>query len=666
MELVVSRQNCGLPEVIENKENRNLQNKPEVLHPVQKGGLPSSELGSASERLRKTAPERISIGDSSESEPLDSRVTVGASNTEGSASASSRSEELSNKDGKVWDCIEAKVDPESGGTLYTFAYNKEKASRCSSVYADTFPAVEYELYNIEKLFESMENPELMERLGYRLDKENGTVTVPDSQVFSHRWEKEQANDPTLPDFKICDAEGIASDEDFIEAMFTHDVVLSSSNEMVHDHFAHIVPLLQQVLETDPDQRVEKYTNARAVFRELIKGIWDEVQTIKAEMDANGETDITKDELNKIITLLGITTDSLNSFGFYREVPELLKAASRCNGSILSTFLRFAKSPEWFKYMNERYLSVSKEDLRALPDRSLSEEALETLPDENISKEALEAVNISEENLQALLDQNLSFEELEALPGKLSQRQNKHKNACEQMQHGKYPCLYREINETFNGYSYSTKENRRVRFFLQKLDQEKRWNLGYTKMESSNGNQHGFPDAKTLDLSWRQMQKDNPSLPNLAIYTALEEPNKMHELLNESPEFFSNHLFLVLPSVLAAFEAENPEQLPKLAAFREGLFLELAQLQEQVENLEHQIQQGKSSPISPRDLDNINYHLHQKLSAALESHKTIEFAEQFPSGKGVIDHFVSTARYSPWEEQEVKEAWAKFREYSNSL
>lgn len=604
MEMVVSRQNGGLPEVIENKENRNLQNKP--------------ELRPASGKLRETATESISMGGSpSESASLDSRVTVGAANTKESASSSSRSEGLSNKDGKVWDCIEAKVDPESGGTLYTFAFNQEKASRCSNVYADTFPAVEYELYDIENLFDNMREPELMGRLGYRLDKENGTITVPDSQLFSHRWKKEQENNPTLPDFKICDAEGIASDEDFIEAMFTHDVVLSSSNEMVHDHFAHIVPLLQQILETDPDQRVEKYTNTRALFRDLIKGLWEEVQAIKTEMDANGETDITKDELNKIITLLGITTDSVNSYGFYREVPELLKAASRCNGSILSTFLKFARSPDWFKYMNERYPNVSEEELRVLPE-------------------------------------------------KLSQSQNKHKHACEQVQHDKYPCLHRGINETFNGYSYSTKENRLVRSFLQNLDQKKRSNLGYTKIESSNGNTCGFPDAKTLDLGWKQMQKDNSSLPNLSIYTAPEEPNKMQELLNESPEFFSNHLLLVLPSVLAAFEAENPEQLPQLAAFREGLFLELAQLQEQVENLEHQIQQGNSSPISPMDLEHINYLLHQKLLVALESHKTIELAEQFPGGKGVLDHLVSTAHYSPWEEKELKEAWAKFRRYSNSL
>jgi len=310
MELVVSRQNGGLPEVIENKENNNLQNRPEVLHPVQKGGLPPSELSPVNNMLRETVPGRVSIGASTESSSLESRrVTVGAVNTEESPSDSSRSEELRKKDGKVWDCTRATVDPESGGTLYTFAFNQEKASSYSNVYAGTFPAVEYDLYDIGSLFYRMQEPELMKRLGYQLDEESGIVTVPDSQLFSHRWKKEQENDPTLPDFKICDAEGIASDEDFIEAMFSHDAVLSSSNEMVHDHFAHIVPLVQQILATEQDHRLEKYTNARALFRELIKEVWDEVQTIKAEMDANGETNITRDDLNKIITMIGLTVDS---------------------------------------------------------------------------------------------------------------------------------------------------------------------------------------------------------------------------------------------------------------------------------------------------------------------------------------------------------------------
>jgi len=617
MEMVVSRQNGGLPEVIENKENKN-QNRAEVLHPVQKSDLPPSDLSPDGEKLSETATERIPIGDSSESASLDSRVTVGAANPEESTSSSSRSEELSNKDGKVWDCVEAKVDPESGGVLYTFAYNQEKASGYSSVYRGTFPAVEYELYDIENLFDNMREPELMGRLGYQLDKENGTITVPDSQVFSHRWKKEQEKDPTLPDFKICDAEGIASDEDFIEAMFTHDTVLSSSNEMVHDHFAHIVPLVQQILETEPDHRLEKYTNARALFRELIKGIWDEVQAIKAEIETNGETNITKDELNKIITLIGITTDSVNSYVFYDEVSHLLQDASCCEGSILNTFLRFALSPEWFNYMNGRY-------------------------------------------------PNVSGEKLEALPEKLSQSQNEHKNAREQVKDDKYPCLSRSVDSTtFGSHSYSMRKNRVVDSVFHDFKQEKRGDLGYYFNAQNSVYECFFPDAKTLDLRWKQMQKDNPNLPDFQIYTALEEPNKLHELLDEPSEFFSNHLFLVIPSILAAFEAETPEQLPKLAKFREGLFLELIQLQEQVENLNCQWRQGNLTSISEYELEYINDFLHGRLLMAMRSHRTIELAKQFPGGEGVLDYLVDTARYSPWEEKMAKAAWAKFRKHSNSL
>ena len=613
MEMVVSRQNGGLPEVIKNKENKN-QNRTEVLHPVQKSGLPSSELGSASERLRKTAPERISIGDSSESEPLDSRVTVGAANTEESASDSSRSEELSKKDGKVWDCIEAKVDPESGGVLYTFAFNQEKASRYNNIFAETFPAVEHDLYGIGGLFFRMQEPELMERLGYQLDEENGTITVPDSQVFSHRWKKEQENDPTLPDFKICDAEGIASDEDFIEAMFTHDAVLSSSDEMVHDHFAHIVPLLDQILETKPDHRLEKYTNARALFRELIKGIWDEVQAIKTEIETNGETNITKDELNKIITMIGINTDSVNSFGFYDKVFHLLQDASCCEGSILDTFLRFALFPDWVNYMNKRYPNVSEEELKSLPE-------------------------------------------------KLSQKQNKHKNACEQVKGDKYPCLSRSIHSTaFSSYSYGMRKNKVAVSVFRDFKQKKIFGLGYDFCAK----ECFFPDAKTLDLGWKQMQKDNPNLPNFQIYTSLEEPNKLHELLDEPSEFFSNHFLFVVPSILAAVEAESPEQLPKIAKFREGLVLELMQLQEQVESLNYQWNQGNLSSISERELEYINEFLDGKLLMAMRRHSTIELAEKFPDGKGILDYLVDTAYYSPRDEDMAKAAWAKFREHSNSL
>ncbi|QVL55275.1 MAG: hypothetical protein KFB95_08160 [Simkaniaceae bacterium] len=617
MEVVVSRQNGGLPEVIENQENKN-QNKPEVLHPVQKGGVSPSDLSPANDRLRETATERISMETSSENASLDSRVTLGAANPEESTSSSSRSEELSNKNGKVWDCVEAKVDPESGGTLYTFAFNQENASCYSSVYRGTFPAVEYELYDIENLFDNMREPDLMGRLGYRLDKENKTITVPDSQVFSHRWKKEQKNDPTLPDFKICDAEGIASDEDFIEAMFTHDVVLSSSNEMVHDHFAHVIPLVQQILETEPDHRLEKYTNARTLFRELIREVWDEVQTIKAEIDTNGETNITKDELSKIITMIGLTVDSVNAHSFFNEISGLIEDASDCEGSILNTFLQFALSYEWFNYMSERYPNVSEEELRALPK-------------------------------------------------KLSQSHNEHKNAREQVKGDKYPCLSRSIDSTaFSSYSYSMRKNRVVDSAFHDFKQEKRRALGYHFSSQDSACECFFPDAKTLDLRWKQMQKDNPNLPDFQIYTALKEPNKLHELLNESSEFFSNHLFLVVPSILAAFEAETPEQLPKLAKFREGLVLELMQLQEQVENLNRQWQQGNLSSISERELEYINDFLDYKLLMAMRRHSTIELAEKFPDGKGILDYLVDTAYYSPRDMDMEKAAWAKFREHSNSL
>ncbi|WP_316356532.1 hypothetical protein [Candidatus Neptunichlamydia sp. REUL1] len=60
MEVVVSRQNGGLPEVTKNKENKN-QNRTEVLHPVQKGGLTPSDLSPDGEKFSETATERIPI-----------------------------------------------------------------------------------------------------------------------------------------------------------------------------------------------------------------------------------------------------------------------------------------------------------------------------------------------------------------------------------------------------------------------------------------------------------------------------------------------------------------------------------------------------------------------------------------------------------------------------
>ena len=68
-----------------------------------------------------------------------------------------------------------------------------------------------------------------------------------------------------PNLDIISSEGIATDVQYIKAYLSHDVLLSSEKEFMHDQFAHVIPTIRLMFV----KRVSGYQKLKAQISKLI-------------------------------------------------------------------------------------------------------------------------------------------------------------------------------------------------------------------------------------------------------------------------------------------------------------------------------------------------------------------------------------------------------------
>ncbi len=137
--------------------------------------------------------------------------------------------------------------------------------------------------------------QVLRRLGYQLTDNAGgkkILTLPDRKAFLAAWEamrQERFLEIEWPDITIASDRGIASNRAFIRAILSHDRLLSSGLEFVHDHFYHISTLVNLVLtlsayylkySPETGTHAKEYEHQRELFQTAVASYDSLISTLR--------------------------------------------------------------------------------------------------------------------------------------------------------------------------------------------------------------------------------------------------------------------------------------------------------------------------------------------------------------------------------------------------
>lgn len=250
----------------------------------------------------------------------------------------SEKDDLDKRHGKAWTCISRRLD-ESGGRIYTYKYNTQ--IDYVDTYESIFPALE-PIYGYVKYLSDGQSKQkktsdfytTLQSLGYGYKKEiNGaSMDLPDRDVLLARWEKLRQKNPDLKPLNILSSDGIAEDVPFALAFITHDGLLSSGEEFVHDHCYHILTLLEYLLACKNKNgnfiRNRFFEEEKLQLSKMINIAYTKIMLAERNLEneeAKGEADskdldLKKSQLAQMKILLGATADtfSANDVSDYAE------------------------------------------------------------------------------------------------------------------------------------------------------------------------------------------------------------------------------------------------------------------------------------------------------------------------------------------------------------
>lgn len=295
---------------------------------------------------------------------------------------SMKKEKIAAKTGEMWECIDCSND-KYGGEVYTFKIKPEfqtmNAQKHFEVYEKMWPAVEIEPHQIDLLLspdvklEDLSGPALhllgsiikvrreLKQLGYdfKSDRTGNDcyLKLPDRNALMARWERLRIKYPDLNELDVADSSGVASDIAFIEAYLSHDCMLSSGKEFIHDHTVHLLPTLAFMLSREVGKLIypkEKFYLVKNVVQNYRKLVIARNQLIQGTLNMNAKAVAkAKKGLDQIDTVLGVIVDEISASPNPRKLGG--RAVTKdIMGRMLSTVTVDSPKNPWIKYWNHRF------------------------------------------------------------------------------------------------------------------------------------------------------------------------------------------------------------------------------------------------------------------------------------------------------------------------
>jgi len=260
--------------------------------------------------------------------------------------------------GELWSCIGRKKDPTGKGFLYDFLLKPEyKNSRDEATNAkikNIYPAIEFRgdyAYHLFSPYMPAPTTDYFNALGYSIDYSDNSLllTLPDLDALFALYRNLGIDHPELklPKLKIFSSQGIAQDLDFVRALIQHHAVLSEGKEFVHDHTAHIIPLLTRIFGPKPnfDSFVMDSTKFYRTSLNKIERLKAEFTNQKSEFFTEEQIQFLRIHLPIIEALLGALVDALSSNTKFEQAQLL---------DVIHTY-------EWQQYLKKRFSLAEHED-----------------------------------------------------------------------------------------------------------------------------------------------------------------------------------------------------------------------------------------------------------------------------------------------------------------
>lgn len=324
--------------------------------------------------------------------------------------ASGRSARLSEiekiqRSGEMWECKERMPDRHSNGNIYVFKLKDEydytkgnwaqKFKNIIEKQESIFPATEPIVSDMKSLQDDLRGEgcsRYLKDLGYdTIRSEDGLYFhLPDKEVLMARWELLRQKMPNLPKLDIASSEGVADDISFIETYFTHDALLSSGKEYLHDHFAHIIPILHIILESTG--RLNAFPNSSAYAQErnrlvkLIIPAYRRIMIAKREID-EGIRRLSGDQLSEIEKNLCVIRASLSAIVDGLSNLSSLCAVENIDKREIESQLKskLFQSEHWRGYFKRRF-KIQDTDVKQLANLWVQIEEIEATFDRLRKKE----------------------------------------------------------------------------------------------------------------------------------------------------------------------------------------------------------------------------------------------------------------------------------------
>lgn len=211
--------------------------------------------------------------------------------------------------------------------------------------------------------------EITRQLGYgaefNQDHANLLIAIPTAKTLQSNMQKIFDEEQVEYSVRILEGDGIFSDRDFIHSYLTHDVIVSTKEEELHDHFTHILPV-GIIMKESPEGYILQKKRIQELLTQRIEKI---------------ERDIREKEIEKIdqeVLWLGLsaTVDVILNF----TDLESMKAVDELYW-IDHSWSVFATNERYLPYLEKRF-----------PGKII-------FPEENSWEASLRAKNLYEEILQ---------------------------------------------------------------------------------------------------------------------------------------------------------------------------------------------------------------------------------------------------------------------------
>ncbi len=298
------------------------------------------------------------------------------------------------RDGVLWNC----VGRESDGPGFTYEFRLrdeyddvtaslervERGAAAEDKMMEIFPAVEeygatvlyldaqVPLKDLSPDAQSMRaNLKDLQALGYRSERKREGVYLylPDREALLARWDKLREARPELPSLRILASKGIADDLSFVRAFFTHDALLSTGKEFVHDHLSHVITTLALILSAEARDKPTAFRSERSRLAHVLGKAYRRIMITKSLLENNiaeipeEKLHLARQHLPKIEATLGTLADVVSSMGSYEETAEVDRASVYSQ----NLFFRAWDDPNWKVYFERCFgeQNINTKELQAV-------------------------------------------------------------------------------------------------------------------------------------------------------------------------------------------------------------------------------------------------------------------------------------------------------------